>query len=630
MKRFISILSVCLCLCCLAQAKDRVVERPPFLAWSSNSLEVDKIVMNDTLTTVYIKAFYRPKYWIQIATGSFLRDNNGAIYPIRKGVGITLDEKFWMPESGEAEFQLLFPPVPAGVTSLDFSEGDFEGSFKIWGIQLEKNAFEKNRLPQVAKTDKKAALPAPVIAYGKATLKGRIMDYREGMADQLTLYTGTPILGSESGEITVKVDKDGTFQTELGVASTTSVLLFSSLGSMSCLIAPGETTSLLINPRELCRRQSKLLRKEKPYGEPVYYDGYLAALQQELASVRMDLSLRPGHYTDIYREIVGKTPDEYKAYMLERLPDIRKAIAQSKYSTACKELLNIRLDFAAVEKLFMTTRELKSAYIVVNKLEDAEANNYFSNTRIDLPEGYYDTLKEFASINTPQAIFDDSYTLLMYNPDIPEVLKKTLGTDKGTVFDNIRFYKLYRAIKDFNPLTDAQKAELASFSSPAYGEFLTQANQNVLRKIEQNKRKGGYTINEAGQVSNEELLPSILAKFRGHTLLVDFWATWCGPCRMANKTMAPMKEELKKEDILYIYITGETSPKGTWENMIPDIHGEHYRLTDEQWKYLRSEFKIQGVPTYFVVDREGNISYRQTGFPGTETMKKELLKALKK
>lgn len=40
-----------------------------------------------------------------------------------------------MPESGEAEFQLTFPPIPQNVTCLDFSEGDFEGAYKIWGIQ---------------------------------------------------------------------------------------------------------------------------------------------------------------------------------------------------------------------------------------------------------------------------------------------------------------------------------------------------------------------------------------------------------------------------------------------------------------------------------------------------------------
>lgn len=136
MKRFSWIMGLILCVVCTVQAKDRVIERPPFLAWSSSNIEVDKIVMSDTVTTVYIKAFYRPKYWIKIASGSFLKDEKGALYPIRKGVGITLDKEFWMPESGEAEFQLLFPPIPANVTSLDFSEGDFDGAYKIWGIQL--------------------------------------------------------------------------------------------------------------------------------------------------------------------------------------------------------------------------------------------------------------------------------------------------------------------------------------------------------------------------------------------------------------------------------------------------------------------------------------------------------------
>ena len=81
MKRFAWIIGLIFCTICTIQAKDRVIERPPFLAWSSNSIEIDKIVMSDTVTTVYIKAFYRPKYWIKIATGSFLKDNNGMLYP---------------------------------------------------------------------------------------------------------------------------------------------------------------------------------------------------------------------------------------------------------------------------------------------------------------------------------------------------------------------------------------------------------------------------------------------------------------------------------------------------------------------------------------------------------------------
>lgn len=83
------------------------------------------------------------------------------------------------------------------------------------------------------------------------------------------------------------------------------------------------------------------------------------------------------------------------------------------------------------------------------------------------------------------------------------------------------------------------------------------------------------------------------------------------------------------KDSIYLYITGETSPLKTWENMIPDIHGEHFRLTDAQWKYLSDAFKIEGVPTYLIVDREGNTTFRQTGFPGVEKMKEELLKVTK-
>ena len=102
MKRFVWIIGLIFCITCTIQAKDRVIERPPFLAWSSNSIEVDKIVMSDTVTTVYIKAFYLTNYRIKIATCSFLKVYYGSLYPILRVVGITLDKEFWMPESGEA------------------------------------------------------------------------------------------------------------------------------------------------------------------------------------------------------------------------------------------------------------------------------------------------------------------------------------------------------------------------------------------------------------------------------------------------------------------------------------------------------------------------------------------------
>ena len=92
--------------------------------------------------------------------------------------------------------------------------------------------------------------------------------------------------------------------------------------------------------------------------------------------------------------------------------------------------------------------------------------------------------------------------------------------------------------------------------------------------------------------------------------------------------MKPVKEELKDKDIVYLYITGETSPLDTWQNMLPSLGGNHYRVSAEQWNKLGSELGLQGVPTYFIVNKQGKVVYTQVGFPGATRMKAELLKAV--
>ena len=236
MKRFSWIMGLILCVVCTVQAKDRVIERPPFLAWSSSNIEVDKIVMSDTVTTVYIKAFYRPKYWIKIASGSFLKDEKGALYPIRKGVGITLDKEFWMPESGEAEFQLLFPPIPANVTSLDFSKGAV-----------------------IHKINKKAELPVPEFAYGKATLKGQVTGYQKDMPSSGQLRLNDPIRWlNYAEEVTIK--EDGSFQVQTDVITVTPATLVFPFAQIPCLLAPGKESTIIVNTAE-CSRQQALWQK---------------------------------------------------------------------------------------------------------------------------------------------------------------------------------------------------------------------------------------------------------------------------------------------------------------------------------------------------------------------------------
>ena len=207
-------------------------------------------------------------------------------------------------------------------------------------------------------------------------------------------------------------------------------------------------------------------------------------------------------------------------------------------------------------------------------------------------------------------------------PEVPDIV-----TENQDMVQLLQAEHLLLDIQYFNALTEEQLAKVKTLPEP-YRLLLEAANQELLDKVEANKRKVGANIHEIEKVKNEDLFPAILSKFRGHTLLIDFWATWCGPCKMGHKEMAPVKEAWKDKDIIYIYIAGENSPEGAWKNMIPDIPGEHFRITQSQWDYLSKHLGVSGVPTYIFVDKNGNMVHKAVGFPGADEMKKQLQKAL--
>ena len=629
MKKLTILFCLIWCMICTIQAKDRVIERPPFIAWSSTSIEIDKIVVSDTATIMYIKAFGRPNNWITIATGSVLKDNNGTLYPIRRGIGITLDKEFQMSNAGEGEFQLVFPPLPSNISSIDFLEGDVDGAFKIWGIQLNEKAFAKFPLPQgavVPKADKKAVLPEPEFKYGKATLKGKIANYQQGMPKEAQLYLSDPIRWLNFSE-KVAINKDGTFQVGTDIITVTPATLVLPFAQIPCLLAPGKESTIIVNTAECTRQQSRLHKDAQPYGKKAYFGGNLADLQQELAdnTISCNLVRDPQRFI---ADLKDKDINGVKEYFLEKRQEVLKQIDKAPISKATKDVLKANTDITTAIGLFMAKEITMRAQVIGQKMTREQALEYYRNTKIEIPTNFYAPLKEFV-LNAPANLYagEYAYGVSVFSAQ-KELLKETLGTDQGVLFQMIEGYKCYRPMEDFTPLTAQQIAMLETFPTPAYKDMLMALNNELLKKIELNKSKTGYKVNEAENVSNEELFKSIISKYSGHVLLVDFWATWCGPCRTANKEMIPMKEDLKDKDIVYLYITGETSPKGTWENMIPDIHGEHFRVTAEQWKYLMNHFQISGIPTYLIIDKQGNKTFQQTGFPGISKMKEELTKAL--
>jgi peroxiredoxin len=125
---------------------------------------------------------------------------------------------------------------------------------------------------------------------------------------------------------------------------------------------------------------------------------------------------------------------------------------------------------------------------------------------------------------------------------------------------------------------------------------------------------GNFTLNdvEGNQVS--------LSDFRGKTVLLNFWATWCVPCKRELPTIQKIFEERK--DVVVLTVDDESEE--TIKNFLKDSHYGFPALMDQQ-RTLFKKFAVHFIPTALVIDQEGIIVHEIVGWEGPQ----KLLEALK-
>ena len=138
------------------------------------------------------------------------------------------------------------------------------------------------------------------------------------------------------------------------------------------------------------------------------------------------------------------------------------------------------------------------------------------------------------------------------------------------------------------------------------------------RCIGKQKKKFLWTLDtpEGGSFSLEEL--------RGQVVIMDFWATWCGPCRQVMPNLQELHETYGEE----LMIIGVN----TWEREDPAAfmveNGFTYPIVingDE----VASQYFVEGIPTFYVIDRDGTVAFHAVGSdPANEEALAEVLGTL--
>lgn len=134
--------------------------------------------------------------------------------------------------------------------------------------------------------------------------------------------------------------------------------------------------------------------------------------------------------------------------------------------------------------------------------------------------------------------------------------------------------------------------------------FAGQATQR-LREIPERPQAPDFSLRDMDGVEHR------LSAYRGKVVILNFWATWCPPCREEMPSMQRAWQQLKDEDIVMLAIN-----VGEDEDRIFEFTASYpvdFPLLLDLDSAVIGSWPVRGLPTTFVIDPQGRIVYRAIG-----------------
>ena len=585
-----TILIALLAVVCLAgQAQKIVVWEKPVVGYSQyNFFDIQKVELAKDRTSLYMQITYPSDAWFGFSPKTYL-EVEGKRYAITGSDSIELGKATQTsPKTMKKQFVLHFKPIPQKTKVFDLLESTQKGDFTFFYIHPSDYTIPETPVPADFRADypEEDVWPKNVFSEEPAVVHFKAINYKKGMdAEIRTMYFDITNPNSYN-ELRFFLDDDGCadFSCKVYYPMTLQFAIPSTEGTSFARphVAPGKEVTILLD----------MLRDSKyPNTKVIGYKGYLAKFNKESDSL---LGKEEQLGLPMY-------PDSYEKF--KTVPDI--ANLHDSMKSAYDKIKGIS---NAMKQRFMGW-ELRFFSVMAD-----ECSSLFNTQEF----------RDYIYRTHPQCFYGE---YLRNDFDLKDVASLFVNTnEKGLGPDLIRF------VHSMSELTSGIVNPKPLLDDPNLSQLYDKKRQELTATLSQQRE--GLTDNihylELAEVAPQNTLQFLLDRYKGKTVFIDMWATWCGPCIQGHRAMEPMKQELKDKDIVYLYLTYSTSPFDTWKEMVKNISGEHYYLSPQQFEALSRLYQSGGaIPTYAIYDKNGNQTFKAVGFSGVEPIRKAIESTLK-